>query len=45
MVERAKSKGAVFETERIKTAHTPWLVPEVMDKVAGYIRRQAGEAL
>lgn len=45
MVEKARQKGAVFETERIKMAHTPWLVPEVMDEVAGYIRRQAGEVL
>ncbi|OJJ79846.1 alpha/beta hydrolase [Aspergillus glaucus CBS 516.65] len=45
MVEKARQKGAVFETEMIKTAHTPWLVPEVMDEVARYIRRQAGEVL
>lgn len=45
MVERARSKGVVFETERIKAAHTPWLVPEVMEEVVGYIRRQAGEVL
>lgn len=45
MVEKARQKGAVFETEMIKTAHTPWLVPDVMDEVARYIRRQAGEVL
>lgn len=40
MVEKARQKGARFETERVKTAHTPWLV--VPDEVAEYIRRQAG---
>ncbi|KAL5360149.1 alpha/beta-hydrolase [Aspergillus floccosus] len=39
MVERMREMGAVVETERIETAHTPWLVrPE---QVADYIRRHA----
>ncbi|KAB8216217.1 Alpha/beta hydrolase fold-1 [Aspergillus novoparasiticus] len=41
MVEKARGKGASFETEKIKTAHTPWLV--VPDQVAAYIRKNAGE--
>ncbi|GMG26579.1 unnamed protein product [Aspergillus oryzae] len=41
MVEKARGKGASFETEKIKTAHTPWLV--VPDQVAAYIRKHAGE--
>ena len=40
MVEKARGKGASFETEKIKTAHTPWLV--VPDQVAAYIRKHAG---
>ncbi|KAJ5564940.1 hypothetical protein N7513_001182 [Penicillium frequentans] len=41
MVDRAREKGALFETETIATGHTPWLV--LTDEVATYIRRQAGE--
>ncbi|KAJ5659417.1 hypothetical protein N7507_005868 [Penicillium longicatenatum] len=41
MIERAREKGAQFETETIATGHTPWLVRT--DEVATYIRRQAGE--
>lgn len=39
MVEKAREKGAVVVTEKINTAHTPWLVDA--DRVAGYIRRHA----
>lgn len=39
MVGRMREMGAVVETERIGTAHTPWLVrPE---QVADYVRRHA----
>jgi hypothetical protein len=42
MVDRAQTRGAKIETEKIATSHSPWLVhPE---KVAGYLRRQAGES-
>ncbi|KAK1148112.1 hypothetical protein N8T08_010751 [Aspergillus melleus] len=43
MVESARNKGAQIETEKVKTAHTPWLV--VPDVVVDYVRRQAGEKL
>ncbi|PYH78200.1 hypothetical protein BO82DRAFT_435148 [Aspergillus uvarum CBS 121591] len=42
MVESARVKGAQLETEKVKTAHTPWLANP--DMVAAYLRRQAGEA-
>ncbi|KAJ5128869.1 alpha/beta-hydrolase [Penicillium atrosanguineum] len=43
MVDRAQTRGATIETEKIATSHTPWLVyPE---KVAEYLRRQAGESV
>ncbi|EED18712.1 conserved hypothetical protein [Talaromyces stipitatus ATCC 10500] len=38
MVERARSKGAVITTEKVKTGHTPWLV--VPDEVAAFVNRQ-----
>ncbi|OJK00926.1 hypothetical protein ASPACDRAFT_117534 [Aspergillus aculeatus ATCC 16872] len=41
MVDRARAKGARFETEKVKTAHTPRLADPEM--VAAYLRRQAGE--
>ncbi|PYI13372.1 alpha/beta-hydrolase [Aspergillus violaceofuscus CBS 115571] len=41
MVESARAKGAQFEIEKVKTAHTPWLANP--DMVAAYLRRQAGE--
>ncbi|KAE8380331.1 Alpha/beta hydrolase fold-1 [Aspergillus bertholletiae] len=41
MVEKARQKGASVETEKIQTAHTPWLVDP--DRVATYIRMHAGE--
>lgn len=38
MLEKAREKGAVIETEKIKTGHTPWLVfPE---QVAMFVKRQ-----
>ncbi|GES66612.1 alpha/beta hydrolase family protein [Aspergillus terreus] len=39
MVGRMREMGAVVETERIGTAHTPWLVRP--GQVADYIRRHA----
>ncbi|XHF96385.1 hypothetical protein AWENTII_000022 [Aspergillus wentii] len=39
MVENARQKGALMESETIPTAHTPWLV--MPDAVVDYIRRQA----
>lgn len=38
MVEKARSHGAVINTEKVKTGHTPWLV--VPDEVAEFVRRQ-----
>ncbi|KAJ5681902.1 alpha/beta-hydrolase [Penicillium maclennaniae] len=43
MVDRAQTRGATIETEKIPTSHSPWLVyPE---RVANYLRRQAGESV
>ncbi|PWY64732.1 hypothetical protein BO94DRAFT_540935 [Aspergillus sclerotioniger CBS 115572] len=39
MVEKARAKGARIETEKIKTAHSPWLV--VPDQVAEFVKRHA----
>ncbi|KAL4892365.1 Alpha/beta hydrolase fold-1 [Aspergillus ambiguus] len=39
MVERVRAMGAVVETERIGTGHTPWLVRA--EEVADFIRRYA----
>ncbi|RAL03033.1 alpha/beta hydrolase [Aspergillus ibericus CBS 121593] len=39
MVEKARAKGACIETERIKTAHSPWLVDP--DQVADFVKRHA----
>ncbi|KAJ5675471.1 alpha/beta-hydrolase [Penicillium macrosclerotiorum] len=41
MVDRAQQKGAKIETEKISTAHSPWLAAP--DQVAAYIRKHAGE--
>ncbi|CRG90664.1 hypothetical protein PISL3812_07708 [Talaromyces islandicus] len=38
MVEKARAKGAVIETEKIKTGHSPWL--ESPEKVAAYLKKQ-----
>jgi hypothetical protein len=43
MVEKARQKGAQIETEKVPTAHTPWLV--IPDEVVAYIKRQAGEEI
>lgn len=37
-MEKARAKGAVIETEKIKTGHSPWLVSP--EKVAAYVRKQ-----
>ncbi|KAF9892328.1 hypothetical protein FE257_002105 [Aspergillus nanangensis] len=39
MVEKARVKGAVVETDRIATAHTPWLVRP--DEVADFVMRHS----
>ncbi|OOG00094.1 hypothetical protein ASPCADRAFT_161612 [Aspergillus carbonarius ITEM 5010] len=39
MVEKARAKGARIETEKIKTAHSPWLV--FPDEVAEFVKRHA----
>lgn len=39
MVERAKRKGGLIKTEKIKASHFPWL--SRVDEVASYIRREA----
>lgn len=41
MVERAKRKGGLIKTEKIKASHFPWL--SRADEVASYIRRQTAE--
>ncbi|KAJ5980366.1 hypothetical protein N7481_007664 [Penicillium waksmanii] len=41
MVERAKRKGGLIKTEKIKASHFPWL--SRADEVASYIRRQTTE--
>ncbi|RDH30333.1 Alpha/beta hydrolase fold-1 [Aspergillus welwitschiae] len=39
MVEKARAKGATFETDKVKTGHTPWLV--VPDQVVEFVKRHA----
>ncbi|PYI00617.1 alpha/beta-hydrolase [Aspergillus sclerotiicarbonarius CBS 121057] len=39
MVEKARAKGASIETEKIKTAHSPWLV--YPDEVAAFVKKHA----